>query len=91
MADLPDAKRTRTQADLMRIEQAMIQYASTTYRPATPDEADRHIRMLSAIGNAAAALNVDAGSCWLLIQNRIAAYLEQVATLDATDDEQGLF
>lgn len=82
---LPDAQRLRMQADMMKIETALTQYASTTYRPGTPDEADKHIRYLSAIGSAAARINVDAGECWQQIQGRITAYLESVAGIEEDD------
>ena len=84
---LPDSQRLRMQADLMKIETTLSQYASTTYRPGTPDEADKHIRYLSAIGSAAARINVDAGECWQQIQGRITAYLESIASIEADDED----
>lgn len=88
---LPDAQRLRMQADMMRIETSLAQYASTTYRPGTPDEADKHIRYLSAIGSAAARINIDAGECWQQIQGRITAYLESVASIEADDEDSFSF
>lgn len=88
---LDDSIIRRIQADLMRIETAMVSYAAPSFRPATPDDAEKHIRMLEAIGSAAAFLNVDAGECWSLIQNRITRYLESIANAPADDEESALF
>ena len=88
---LDDAIIRRIQADLMRIETAMVSYAAPSFRPATPDDAEKHIRMLEAIGSAAAFLNVESGECWSLIQNRITRYLESIANAPADDEESALF
>lgn len=88
---LEDAIARRIQVDLMRIETAMVSYAAPSFRPATPDDAEKHIRMLEAIGSAASFLNVDAGECWSLIQNRITRYLESIANAPADDEESALF
>lgn len=91
VSSLDDSIIRRIQADLMRIETAMTSYAAPSFRPATPDDAEKHIRMLEAIGSAAAFLNVEAGECWSLIQNRISRYLESIANAPADDEESALF
>jgi len=88
---LDDSIVRRIQADLMRIETAMTSYAAPSFRPSTPDDAEKHIRMLEAIGSAAAFLNVEAGECWSLIQSRIARYLESIAASAEDEEESALF
>lgn len=88
---LDDSIIRRIQADLMRIETAMVSYAAPSFRPATPDDAEKHIRMLEAIGSAAAFLNVESGECWSLIQGRIARYLESIAASAEDEEESALF
>lgn len=91
VSELEDSIVRRLQVDLMRIETAMIAYAASAFRPATPEEAERHIKMLDAIGSAAQVLNKEAGECWSLIQSRITRYLESIAAADADDEESALF
>ena len=88
---LEDSIVRRLQVDLMRIETAMVSYAASAFRPATPEEAERHLKMLDAIGSAAQVLNKDAGDCWNLIQTRIARYLESIANSVEDDEESALF
>lgn len=88
VSSLDDSIVRRLQVDLQKIESAMVSYAAAAYRPGTPEEAERHIKMLDAIGSAAQVLNKDAGECFPMIQTRILRYLESIAEAAEDDDEE---
>lgn len=91
VSQLEDSVVRRIQVDLTKIETAMVSYAAAAYRPGTPEEAERHIKMLDAIGSAAQVLNKDAGECFPMIQSRITRYLESIAAAEDDDEESALF